>query len=143
MKGLVNVAEEPGRPAVIQGAQHLLHTMTWLDRWPDWPAPGLALSGPAGCGKTHLAHVFRARTGARLIQPAELSQDPLAILAEGNGEAFYSQIQNSRFTALELPPSAAGGLDGLLSGANAQWQAVNAAEAVAFAAPAVSRILAT
>lgn len=35
VKGLVNVAEEPGRPAVIQGAQHLLHTMTWLDAWPD------------------------------------------------------------------------------------------------------------
>jgi G3E family GTPase len=35
VKGLVNVADEPGRPAVIQGAQHLLHTMTWLDKWPD------------------------------------------------------------------------------------------------------------
>jgi G3E family GTPase len=35
VKGLLNIAEEPGRPAVIQGAQHLLHTMTWLDRWPD------------------------------------------------------------------------------------------------------------
>jgi G3E family GTPase len=35
VKGLVNVAEEPGRPAVIQGAQHLLHTMTWLGQWPD------------------------------------------------------------------------------------------------------------
>lgn len=35
VKGLVNIAEEPGRPAVIQGAQHLLHTMSWLDRWPD------------------------------------------------------------------------------------------------------------
>jgi G3E family GTPase len=35
VKGLVNIAEEPGHPAVIQGAQHLLHTMTWLDRWPD------------------------------------------------------------------------------------------------------------
>jgi G3E family GTPase len=35
VKGLVNVADEPGRPAVIQGAQHLLHTMTWLERWPD------------------------------------------------------------------------------------------------------------
>ena len=35
VKGLVNVAEEPGRPAVIQGVQHLLHTMTWLERWPD------------------------------------------------------------------------------------------------------------
>src|ERR1700734_963106 len=35
VKGLVNIAEEPDRPGVIQGAQHLLHTMTWLDRWPD------------------------------------------------------------------------------------------------------------
>ena len=35
VKGLLNIAEEPGRPAVIQGAQHLLHTMSWLDRWPD------------------------------------------------------------------------------------------------------------
>jgi G3E family GTPase len=35
VKGLVNVAEEPDRPAVIQGAQHLLHNLTWLDRWPD------------------------------------------------------------------------------------------------------------
>jgi G3E family GTPase len=31
----VNVADEPGRPAVIQGAQHLLHNISWLDRWPD------------------------------------------------------------------------------------------------------------
>ncbi len=31
----MNVAEEPDRPAVIQGAQHLLHNIAWLDRWPD------------------------------------------------------------------------------------------------------------
>ena len=35
VKGLINVAEEPDRPAVIQGAQHLLHNLAWLDRWPD------------------------------------------------------------------------------------------------------------
>ena len=35
VKGLVNVVEEPGRPAVIQGAQHLLHNLTWLPKWPD------------------------------------------------------------------------------------------------------------
>ena len=35
VKGLVNVAEEPERPAIIQGAQHLLHNIAWLDRWPD------------------------------------------------------------------------------------------------------------
>jgi G3E family GTPase len=35
VKGIINVAEEPDRPAVIQGAQHLLHNLSWLDRWPD------------------------------------------------------------------------------------------------------------
>jgi G3E family GTPase len=35
VKGLIHVAEEPDRPAVIQGAQQLLHTISWLDRWPD------------------------------------------------------------------------------------------------------------
>lgn len=34
VKGLVNIAEEPGRPAVIQGAQHLLHNLAWLEAWP-------------------------------------------------------------------------------------------------------------
>ena len=46
--------------------------VAWLDRWPAWPAPGLAVHGPAGCGKTHLAHVFQARAGARLLTPADL-----------------------------------------------------------------------
>jgi G3E family GTPase len=35
VKGIVHVAEEPERPAVIQGAQQLLHNLSWLDRWPD------------------------------------------------------------------------------------------------------------
>ena len=41
----------------------------WLDRWPDWPAPALVIHGPAGCGKTHLAHVWQARSAARFIAP--------------------------------------------------------------------------
>jgi len=36
----------------------------WIDRWPDWPPPGLVLVGPAGSGKTHLAHVWAERAGA-------------------------------------------------------------------------------
>lgn len=38
--------------------------LAWLDRWPDWPAPALVLYGPAGCGKTHLAHLWAARADA-------------------------------------------------------------------------------
>ena len=35
LKGLVNVRESPGRPAVIHGVQHVFHPPTWLDVWPD------------------------------------------------------------------------------------------------------------
>jgi DnaA regulatory inactivator Hda len=45
----------------------------WIDRWPDWPAPGLALYGPPGCGKSHLAAVWQAASGALALDPAELS----------------------------------------------------------------------
>jgi len=48
--------------------------VAWLDRWPDWPAPALTIHGPAGCGKTHMAHVWRARGGARFIDRATLAQ---------------------------------------------------------------------
>ena len=34
MKGLINILEEPGKPAVVQGVQHLLHNLTWLEKWP-------------------------------------------------------------------------------------------------------------
>jgi G3E family GTPase len=35
LKGLVNIAESPDRPAVIHGVQHVFHPPTWLDRWPS------------------------------------------------------------------------------------------------------------
>ena len=38
----------------------------WLDRTADWPAHRLVLWGEAGCGKTHLLHIWAQRTGAEL-----------------------------------------------------------------------------
>ena len=35
LKGLVDVAESPGRPAVIHGVQHVFHPPAWLEAWPD------------------------------------------------------------------------------------------------------------
>jgi G3E family GTPase len=35
LKGLVDVLESPGRPAVIHGVQHVFHPPVWLDAWPD------------------------------------------------------------------------------------------------------------
>src|SRR5581483_7174287 len=35
LKGLVDVAESPDRPAVIHGVQHVFHPPAWADRWPS------------------------------------------------------------------------------------------------------------
>jgi G3E family GTPase len=35
LKGLVQIAESPERPAVIHGVQHVFHPPTWLERWPS------------------------------------------------------------------------------------------------------------
>lgn len=39
----------------------------WIDRWPDWPNPALAISGPRGSGKTHLTHVFISHSNATSV----------------------------------------------------------------------------
>jgi len=48
--------------------------VAWIDRWPDWPARGLALHGPAGAGKSHLAEVWRRVSGAVSVAPAALAE---------------------------------------------------------------------
>jgi G3E family GTPase len=35
LKGLVDVVESPGRPALIHGVQHVFHPPAWLEAWPD------------------------------------------------------------------------------------------------------------
>ena len=35
MKGIVQVRENPGHPAVIHGVQHVFHPPEWLDGWPS------------------------------------------------------------------------------------------------------------
>jgi chromosomal replication initiation ATPase DnaA len=42
---------------------------------------GLALYGPPGSGKTHLAHLWRERAGARLIDGAAVTPDTAADIA--------------------------------------------------------------
>lgn len=56
--------------------------LAWIDRWPDWPAPALSLSGPRGCGKTHLGRIWSARSGATVMAGTDLKGKNMADLAE-------------------------------------------------------------
>ena len=86
VKGLVNVREEPGKPAVIQGAQHLLHTMTWLDGWPSGDVRTRIVFITQGIVRERLKEIieildrmsertFQARARGRLAREAAGSSD--------------------------------------------------------------------
>ncbi len=40
-----------------------------VDHWPDWPSPVVIIAGPVGSGKSHLATIWRERSGAEAIHP--------------------------------------------------------------------------
>jgi len=55
-----------------------------IDCWPEWPANAVALIGPEGSGKTHLAMIWAAAAGARVISGRALGEVALpSALATG------------------------------------------------------------
>jgi len=55
-----------------------------IDSWPNWPANAVALVGPEGSGKTHLAMMWAASAGARVISARALGEAELpSALATG------------------------------------------------------------
>lgn len=54
-----------------------------MERWPQWAAPWLLLTGPRGAGKTHLAHIWAERAGARIVHADGLRIEDAPALAAG------------------------------------------------------------
>lgn len=52
-----------------------------IDGWRGWPQGKLALVGPEGAGKTHIAHLWAAETGAELVPAQELALADIPALA--------------------------------------------------------------
>lgn len=53
------------------------NALALLDRWPDWPARTLALVGPEGSGKSHLASIWATQSGARFMSARALTIEAL------------------------------------------------------------------
>jgi len=66
-------AESFARDDFIPGGSNAA-ALALIDRWPDWPQRVMALTGPEGSGKSHLAAIWSEQAGARVLSGRLLPQ---------------------------------------------------------------------
>ncbi len=69
----LNHTESYGRDDFLPGPCNQA-ALALIESWPDWPAHAVALIGPEGAGKTHLATIWAAASGARVISAHALDE---------------------------------------------------------------------
>lgn len=84
--------------------------LAMIEAWPDWPGPFLALIGPEGAGKSHLAAIWAEQAGARVISaralvaeavPSALATGAL-VLEDAHEEAQEEAQERAFFHLLNL-----------------------------------------
>ena len=58
VKGIVNIAERPDTPAVIQGAQQIFHSLDWLESWPSDDKKTRIVFITHGIDQSHIEDTF-------------------------------------------------------------------------------------
>ncbi len=73
IKGVVNVAERPDTPAVIQGAQMVFHSLDWLGQWPSADRRTRIVFITCGIERSYIEDVFDMieRIAARTARAAQ------------------------------------------------------------------------
>jgi chromosomal replication initiation ATPase DnaA len=89
--------------------------VAFIDSWPHWPAPAAALYGPPASGKSHLAAVWAAKSGAAILEASALDgaipDGPLVVENVGPGvaeTALFALLERGAPLLLtaQLPPAA-------------------------------------
>ncbi|QND52560.1 hypothetical protein HB779_12085 [Phyllobacterium sp. 628] len=70
----LDLGHEPGysRDDLIVSASNMA-AVDIVDRWPSWISPVVILAGPTGSGKTHLAAVWKAESGATVLDSSNIA----------------------------------------------------------------------
>jgi len=50
--------------------------LSWIGKWPAWPQNTLLVYGPKGCGKSHIASIWKSQ--AQLLAPPEITLEELS-----------------------------------------------------------------
>ena len=70
--------------------------LAMIERWPDWPARVMALIGPEGSGKSHLASIWAAQAGARSLAALALAHVDLPA-AFATGALVVEDLEANNF----------------------------------------------
>ena len=62
----------------------------WIDCWPSWLSPTIAINGPSGAGKTHLGVIFIERTQGQIFDAA----NPVAWIENAAGTWLVDDAHN-------------------------------------------------
>ena len=87
-----------GRDDLLVSAR-LSAAVSIVDQWPHWPSPVVILAGPVGSGKSHLAAIWRERSGAASIHPRAGSG---ATSLAADGPVLFEDADRHGFDDAEL-----------------------------------------
>lgn len=82
VKGLVKLADDPARPVVVQGVQHLFHPPVTLPAWPDADHTTRLVFILRDLDESFVRRLWSAFTGEPVIDgpdAAALTDNPLAL----------------------------------------------------------------
>jgi chromosomal replication initiation ATPase DnaA len=51
-----------------------------IEAWPNWSSKFINIFGPNGCGKTHLANIFKKKISSFYIKASEVNNDSLPLI---------------------------------------------------------------
>lgn len=97
------ILDLPHRPAL--GAQDFFISQSnraaadVIDLWPDWPQASILVVGPPRSGKTHLANVWRLKSGAARLEAGSLREADVAHAVSANAvlvEDLHAGIGDER-----------------------------------------------
>ena len=113
-------------PATLVVTQANRDAAKLLTGWRGWPSGALALTGPKGSGKTHLALAWALEAGARQVSAQAAPEDAAAIFREAQGRLFIDDAasgadESMLWRVLDLARTEGGAVLLIGAGAPAAW----------------------
>lgn len=83
----------PDSLVVTEANRDAAHLLT---QWQSWPNGALALAGPKGAGKTHLALAWALEAGARQLSRSAPADEAAALFRDAGGRLFIDDADGQR-----------------------------------------------